>query len=40
MCILVVKQVCYYEAWIEAQDARLTKSVVYELSRLNIIVSN
>ena len=32
--------VCYYEAWIEAQDARLTKSVDYELSRLKIIVSN
>lgn len=32
--------VCYYEAWIEAQDARLSKSVDYELSRLKIIVSN
>lgn len=32
--------VCYFEAWIEAKDARLTPSVDYELSRLKIIVSN
>jgi hypothetical protein len=32
--------VCYFEAWIEAQDARLTKSADNELNRLKIIVSN
>jgi hypothetical protein len=32
--------VCYFEAWIEAQDARLTKSADNELNRLEIIVSN
>ncbi len=32
--------ICYFEAWIEAKDARLTPSVDYELSRLKIIVSN
>jgi len=34
------ESVCYYEAWIEAQDAGLTTSADYELSRLKIIVSN
>jgi len=32
--------VCYFNAWIEAQDARLTKSADNELTRLQIIVSN
>ena len=32
--------VCYFEAWIEAQDARLTKSADNELNRLEIIVNN
>ena len=32
--------VCYFEAWIEAQDARLTTSADNEFSRLKIIVSN
>jgi len=31
--------VCYFEAWIEAQDARLTTSADNEFSRLKIIVS-
>ena len=32
--------VCYFEAWIEAQDARLISSVDHESSRIKIIVSN
>jgi hypothetical protein len=31
---------CFYEAWIEAQDARLTPSASHELSRIQVIVSN
>ncbi len=32
--------VCYFDAWIEAQDARLTPSLLTELNRLTVIVNN
>lgn len=34
------EELCHFEAWIEAQDARLTNSVDHESTRLKIIVSN
>lgn len=34
------EQVCYFDAWIEASDARLTPSLLTELNRLTVIIND